>query len=382
MTDRKQSTENLIARLKSLPEQDPPPELRDLIMAQLENKRPGFFAGLNKLLVQPRTISLRPGFALAGLAVMAAAFFLGRHSVTLPQQPETALSPPPPQAFTAPMQVQTARSAYQIGRALLDDGNPKQAIPMLHQAATLSPETPEYAYWEGLAYWQNGDREKEFESYSRGLASSPRSIPLLTNLAHNYVDRKQYDLALQTYNAILQLSPEETTALYNMGLIARKLARTDEEIDSWKRYLAVVRTGDEAFRAVTRLNQYGDFSHRLYRVGIRRIILSQDILLHDDTSREEKLQELAPLLTFLTTNREMRLEIAVFAADDAPSARRKAMTLKNILVETVGHEIGRRIGVSWFDTPEEIDLDNRQSITLREGLLLFTRSLPSTNNEA
>ena len=122
-----------------------------------------------------------------------------------------------------------------VGRGLLQaDNSEEQALAFLQRASLLEPQNPEFAYWEGVGHWANGNQEEERTSYLRGLGADPQSVPLLINLGHNYLSDKNYNEALDAYRAVLALSPGEPVALYNSGLIYRALNQVPEEMNSWR----------------------------------------------------------------------------------------------------------------------------------------------------
>jgi tetratricopeptide (TPR) repeat protein len=206
-------------------------------------------------------------------------------------------------------------------------------------------------------------------------------VPLLINLGHNYLNKQQYEQALKTYQAVLTLSPYESVPLYNIGLINRKLGQVEDEIAAWKNYLQVKRTGKWAFRAVDRLNAYGDFSYRPYRIGVRKIIVSPNILLDGSLSQAEQTNELAPIITMLENNQQLRLDIVVFIENDLEMARQIAIDLKRLIISSSEINIKNRIKLSWFKEPESITLRDDVSVELAEGLLMFSSHLPAHGKE-
>lgn len=368
----------LIDVLKRLELEDVPAGLTREIMDEIDSHSyKGLRAWLHDFFIQPRPVTLffRPVYACIILIVLCASFLVGRVSVAPPpteiaQVSSPALHQKPPQAIMA--EIEGAHSAYLLGRALLESENNEQAVRMFRKASILEPDNPEYAYWEGVGYWRLGFPKKERESYLRGLESDPRSVSLLINLAHNYLSQQDYEMALEAYRAVLTVSPEEPAALYNIGLIARQLGRIDDETAAWKAYLDVIRVGKFAFRAVERLNSYGDYSYRLYQIGVRKMILAADVLTGDVLIEADFQRELAPLAAIMDSDRRIRLDIVVFNASNSVSAYNRANELKKILVDMAANGIEERIKLSWFDEPEVIERENMQPVELTEGLLIFS----------
>ena len=253
------------------------------------------------------------------------------------------------------------------------DNTEGQALAFLQRASLLEPENPEFAYWEGVGYWVNGDKEQERRSYLRGLTADPENVPLLINLGHNYLSEKKYDDALNAYQTVLANYPDEPVVLYNTGLIYRALGKTSEEISSWQSFLQDNRQDAKSFRALQRLHAHGDYQFRSYQVGGRKIIVNQQRLLDDSQPVESQASELIDIAAILDGDEELKLEIIVFVENDWEAARKKALALKNMIMTLSNSDVRNRVRLSWFDVPETIQRgDAGPGVSLSEGLLLFS----------
>ena len=253
-------------------------------------------------------------------------------------------------------------------------------LPFFGMPGSLPPQNPEIAYWEGVGYWANGDTELERRSYFRGLSADPDNIDLLINLGHSYLGDRRYDEALEAYKAVLRLSPGEPSATYNSGLIYRAKQMVADEIDAWKRFLVSNRIGTKAFRAVERLNDYGDYSFRTYQIGFRKLIINQQVLLDNTLSYQRRGKELEEISSILKHNQRLILEVVVFVENDKQAARNKAFEIKSILVEMGGMKLKNQVRLSWFDVPEIIGSQgDKVQGEISEGVLLFCRL--ETNNK-
>lgn len=368
----------LAERLRKLSLKTPPPQLTDQVMSRLSRKNPSLFNRLQNFLHTSTTISFKPVYALCLIVLIGSAFLLGRGSIqTLDIKTAPQLS------LTAPFDSSTnnAQVAYLRGRTLLESNNVSQALQFFQKARFIEPGNSEFAYWQGISHWMLGDLHQERSVYIQGLDAAPENIPLLVNLGHNYLSQQEYTKALQTYQKALKLSPTEKSALYNQGLIYQELNNPEKELSSLQAYLKHYRTGQKAFNAVKRLNKYGDYSYRLYRIGARLVILSQEIVLDTSTAEYFRQQELLPLANFLRFNKKAHLEMVVFVDGDNIKAKKKALELKRLLKNTCSEDAYNRIDVSWFGTSEKITSTNANINTLDEGLLLFTHLPPNTEKE-
>lgn len=370
----------LIDRLKSLPLQDAPPDLTGRVLARITASRQPFLQSIWNYIGQTQTISLRPLYAFSILLLICGAFFLGRFSQPPAQQtgaiPQTA-------AELLPSMIETPRSAYLVGRGLLQtDDSREQALAFLKRASMLDPGNPEFAYWEGVGHWANGNDELERQSYLRGLDANPTHIPLLINLGHSYLGENKYHEALDAYRNVLASRPDEPAALYNSGLIFRSLGMKREEISSWQQFLQHHRQGTKAIRALKRLNGYGDHTFRSYRIGAQPIIVNQQRLLDDSASTDLQIAELIEIAAALDQDQSLSLEIVVFIENDREAARERAMNTKKLISALTDTDVQYRLGLSWFDEPEIVrSADSHEWVILSEGLLMFTHRAMQTDKE-
>jgi tetratricopeptide (TPR) repeat protein len=372
-TDHPETKEQeLIEQVRKLPLRQAPADLSDRVMARIASKRPNLVSTVWNFISLPRTTSFRPIYAFSIALLIGGSFLLGRF--LQPDPVQIAVSPD----LAAPLQpekLKDPQSAYLVGRGLLQaDNSETLALAFLRRAALLDPRNPEFAYWEGVGHWANGDKEGERRSYMRGLGEDPESLPLLINLGHSYLSDRKYREALDAYQAALDLAPDDPVARYNSGLIYRAQNRVAEEIGAWRAFLQDNRIGAKPFRAVKRLHDYRDFSFRIYRVGPRKLIINQRALLDESLPDEIRKKELAPLVSILEQDEQLRLEVVVFIQHDREAARQRAFAIKKMIKEMGGADLGKRIGMSWFDTPETIMVeDGAGAVELPEGLLMFGR---------
>ena len=372
--------QELIEQLQKLPLQEVPADLTDRVMARISPARPSIIGAVWNFVSQSQTISFRPIYALGIALLICGSFFLGK---TSQQTPVQVAGPPATAPQIQPETLKDPESAYMVGRGLLQASNSEQqALAFLKRASLLEPQNPEFAYWEGVGHWANGDKEAERRSYLRGLEAEPQSVPLLINLGHSYLSDKHYNQALDAYQAALALSPREPVALYNSGLIYRALNMVPEEIFSWRSYLQENRLGTKPFRAVKRLNGYYDYSFRVYQVGPHKIIVNQQVLLDESLPKSRQKEELAAIALILEHNQQLNLEVVVFVENDREAARKRAFEIRDLILKTSNTDLKKQVRLSWFDVPETIKIeDSAPGVELSEGLLLFSRSITEIGKE-
>jgi hypothetical protein len=76
------------------------------------------------------------------------------------------------------------------------------------------------------------------------------------------------------------------------------------------------------------------------------------------------------------------LEIVVFVENDRQAARHRAFEIKKMISEMSDIDTQKQVGLSWFDVPETIQVqDGTPAVELTEGLLLFGRPITEQERE-
>ncbi len=375
--DNRQSAQ-LAAQLRRLPLQAPPAGLSEAVLARIATRRPGLFRRLGLFFTAPIHLTFRP-LSAACLIILVCSVSL---FIWPPDRPTPRNHAPiAGDALSSSLLLADAKAAYLIGRGMLELHRHEESLALLQRAAALAPNNPDYALWEGIAHWKNGNLDQERESYLRGLKQAPESSTLLVNLGHHYLSNGRLEEALDTYRTVQSLAPDTAIAWYNSGLIYREMNLVAKEMASWKHYLQTQRFGSQAFRAVERLNAYGDFSYRSYQIGPRTLIIRQEALLSPDATIDDKRQEVAVLADFLEKNERLTLEVATFYAGDLERARRQALAIKKLIAAHSDTPLTGRIKVSWFDVPELFAITGPGGTELAESLLLFGTMTATQNKQ-
>ena len=75
-------------------------------------------------------------------------------------------------------------------------------------------------YQKGMAAAKKNDAKAAAESLSAAVAAYPSFAIALNDLANQYMLMKQWDKAIETYQALLKLKPNDITAHQNLGIAA------------------------------------------------------------------------------------------------------------------------------------------------------------------
>jgi tetratricopeptide (TPR) repeat protein len=253
-----------------------------------------------------------------------------------------------------------ANAHFYLGRCYLATDQSRAALKHLKSAVVLNPGNPDHHFWQGVAYAANGQFKSERQSYQDALTIRPDHVQSLVYLGHNRFEAGQYRLALGDYNRALRLDPAIPQALYNRGLILRKLKRTPEEINAWLTYLNAYPNGAFAIRATRYLNAYGRFDFRNYTIGKRTLTMAQ--IQFDPSSariRKQSHATLEQLAQICQRNRSLILHIVAYQKNNRKLAEMRAKSIKKYLRDHRRGLSGSRLKVSWFDTPETLKIGSR-----------------------
>ncbi len=250
---------------------------------------------------------------------------------------------------------------YYLGRFLLAQNKPKQALPYLKNAASQDGKNADYLFWQGVALGELGDAKMERQSYQRALAINERHVQALTYLGHNQFRGKEYEAALVTYDKVLAIWPNSPSALYNQALTARILNRVPEEKAGWLAYLRRYRAGDLAIRATDYLNQLGNFDYQNQNLGGRIVTLPK--IWFEPFSDELTPGSLRSLDVVGETAMNMdkgKLQVVVFQQNNKDLAKARAISIKRYLVQKFPGITPEKIGISWFGQPEEFEIQGKK----------------------
>ncbi|MBL0715517.1 MAG: tetratricopeptide repeat protein [Desulfosarcina sp.] len=248
-----------------------------------------------------------------------------------------------------------AKAHFYLGRCYLAVEKNGSALAHLKKAVVLDQGNPDYYFWQGVAYAANGKSKSERKSYEDALAIKPDHIQTLVYLGHNRFEAGRYLAALDLYNQALKRRPYIPQALYNRGLVLRKLNRSPEEINAWEAYLAAYPNGAFSRRAVLYLNGYGRFDYRNHTIGKRTLTLPQ-VRFATSSARIQKASfpSLKKLARITAKNSKLVLHIVAYQKNNRKLAEMRAKSVKKFLLDQEGGIDGVRIKVSWFDRPETV----------------------------
>jgi len=127
---------------------------------------------------------------------------------------------------------------YNIGNAYADLGQYDKAASAFENALRLDASLVKADFNLALAYVKMKRYDDAAVILKRLLLSDPQNTLLLSTLAWNYHLAGKDGNALEQYDAVLTLSPADSDALYNSGIVLWKLDRKDEALARLRKLLA------------------------------------------------------------------------------------------------------------------------------------------------
>lgn len=248
-----------------------------------------------------------------------------------------------------------ANAHFYLGRCYLATERNQSALTHLIKAVNLDQGNADYHFWKGVAHAANGQSKSELKSYQDTLVIKPDHVQALVYLGHNRFDSGDYHTALGYYNRALEKDSDIPQALYNRGLVLRRLKRTPEEITTWKMYLDAYSDGAFARTATRYLNGYGHFDYRNHIIGKRTLTLAQ-VQFEPSSARIRKASRpsLDKLARVATLNYQLVLNIVAYQKNNLKLAEMRAKSVKKYLLDQEPGLNGNRLKVSWFDKPETV----------------------------
>ena len=136
-----------------------------------------------------------------------------------------------------------------VARARLQEGDVDAAIALLEQAIALAPNLAKAHFFLGTALRTLGQYEQAMAHLQTALAQYPRDRVVLGQIGRIQFLQRQYDDAITTFEAVLQIDPEDLEAHYNLMLSHRGAGHAEDaarERALYERFKA-----DESAEAIT-----------------------------------------------------------------------------------------------------------------------------------
>lgn len=151
------------------------------------------------------------------------------------------------------------RSSMQQGTALLTQGKPADALPLLQKAHRLKPDNPDVALNLGGAFIMTGRHRHAVAILEQAVNRTPANAQLWVNLGAAYLGNpitatsERQQKALHAFHKALEIDPLAHSVAYNIGLIHRDRGEIDLAIAAFRRAVLADPRDRDAQRLLERL---------------------------------------------------------------------------------------------------------------------------------
>lgn len=116
---------------------------------------------------------------------------------------------------------------YQIGKTQLMFRKADSALAYVDKGLLLSPNAADLINIKAQSHFYEKNYYAAIEQYNRLIEMSQASIFIYKDLAKCYTGTNQYELAICTYEKLLQYNEEDADVIYDMGLAYKELDAPD-----------------------------------------------------------------------------------------------------------------------------------------------------------
>ena len=128
---------------------------------------------------------------------------------------------------------------FNLGSALLDEGQVEEAIRYYQQALKIKPDYAPAYYGLGIARSQEGKVDEAITLYQRALQIYPGYADAHNNLGNALFQKGNVDEAMVQYQLTLQINPRNAEAQNNLAIALAQKGRMDEAIAHFKLALQI-----------------------------------------------------------------------------------------------------------------------------------------------
>ncbi len=130
----------------------------------------------------------------------------------------TLLEIPDVRRLGAPKLTGEALYQFRLGQALLDTGNPLEALTAFNKAVKVSPTDVHALLYRGIALLRTTEPDEARDAFVDLAKIAPKNAVVLTYLAAAELTRGRFDLALEQITAALALDKSYARAYYILGM--------------------------------------------------------------------------------------------------------------------------------------------------------------------
>ncbi|HUT80516.1 MAG TPA: tetratricopeptide repeat protein [Candidatus Bathyarchaeia archaeon] len=143
---------------------------------------------------------------------------------------------------------ETAKKLLENGLEALQQNKDEKALGFFEQALAIDSENNLLWNHKGIALRKLGRYEEAIKCYNKALIIDPTSLKALLNKARTLRIQRKFDLALFTYEEILELQPEHEEAKYESmsvkSLLSKQITIPDVDLKQDQDQLLVERRNE------------------------------------------------------------------------------------------------------------------------------------------
>ncbi len=122
------------------------------------------------------------------------------------------------------------KAIYQIGKINLMFRKADSALAYIDKGLLLSPNAADLINIKAQSHFYEKNYYSAIEQYNRLIEMNQASLFIYKDLAKCYVGTNQYELAICTYEKLLQYNDEDADAIYDMGMAYKELEAPDHAV--------------------------------------------------------------------------------------------------------------------------------------------------------
>ena len=107
----------------------------------------------------------------------------------------------------------------------------ESARTAIRRAITLDPHNARALYYDGLLQRRAGNTAKEIADFRKVVEMFPQSRDARRELGITYYQQKDEHAALEQFEALQQIDPDDLTAHYNLSILYRRMGKLKEAAD-------------------------------------------------------------------------------------------------------------------------------------------------------
>lgn len=131
-----------------------------------------------------------------------------------------------------------------LGITLTEANQSKEAIGILKRCTEIEDFNPEYWNYLGIAFYKTGNFRPALEAYNKALELDDDYALACNNIGDIYLtvylkrqDRRAYNLAVRNFKRAIELDPKLASAYNGLGAAYKKANRIDDAIFIWEKSL-------------------------------------------------------------------------------------------------------------------------------------------------